>query len=83
MAETADEKVQDLEARLKDLALQFQEYKEAVSENFAKQLADKSAGVEAQSGAAKVEQRDDDSHYFNSYAGNGKCFVANDRVQGD
>ncbi|KAF8253916.1 S-adenosyl-L-methionine-dependent methyltransferase [Wilcoxina mikolae CBS 423.85] len=69
--ETADERVKDLEARLRDLGLQFQEYKAAVCESFAKNLEEKSASVEARGGDEKKEEpRDDDSHYFNSYAGN-------------
>jgi len=70
--ETSDERVKDLEARLLDLGLQFQEYKAAVSESFAKNLVEKSASVEAKSRDEKEKPRDDDSHYFNSYAGNGE-----------
>jgi protein arginine N-methyltransferase 3 len=70
--ESADERVKELEAKLRDLTMQFQEYKSAVSDNFAKQLEEKSASVESKAKEEKKDEepRDDDTHYFNSYAGN-------------
>lgn len=56
------EKVKELEARLVSLSRQFSEYKEVVNKSFEAQLAE----------PEKAEKkRDDDSHYFHSYAGNG------------
>lgn len=57
------EKVKELEERLASLSRQFREYKEVVNRTFEAQLAEPDT-VEA--------KRDDDSHYFHSYAGNGR-----------
>jgi protein arginine N-methyltransferase 3 len=67
---------EDLQAKLRDLELQFQEYKQAVGKHFAKQLEEKSTTFEATVAKNEEEEepRDDDSHYFNSYAGN--CWVS-------
>lgn len=56
------EKVKELEVRLASLSRQFSEYKEVVNKSFEAQLVE----------PEKAEKnRDDDSHYFHSYAGNG------------
>jgi protein arginine N-methyltransferase 3 len=67
--ESPEVKIRELEEKLRDLALQFQQYKEAVSESFVKKMDEKTPAL-----AEKKEEtpRDDDSHYFNSYAGNGE-----------
>lgn len=62
-ASTDAERVKELEIRLASLSQQFAEYREAVNKSFEAQL------VEPEKGEVK---RDDDSHYFHSYAGNGK-----------
>lgn len=66
-------KMEELEAKLRDLSLQFQEYKDAVSKNFAKQLEENSTILAATAAKEEKDEEpvDDDSHYFNSYAGNG------------
>ncbi|KAA8900449.1 S-adenosyl-L-methionine-dependent methyltransferase [Sphaerosporella brunnea] len=64
------DRVKELEEQLRDLKMQFAEYKERVSERFVQQL-DVSAVVEVKGEATeKPVLRDNDSHYFNSYAGN-------------
>lgn len=56
------EKVKELETRLASLSRQFSEYKEVVNKSFEARLVE----------PEEVEKkRDDDSHYFHSYAGNG------------
>jgi protein arginine N-methyltransferase 3 len=67
--ETAERRIRKLEENLRDLAVQFQEYKSRVSENFVKQMEAATREVEV---GEKEAPRDDDSHYFNSYAGNGE-----------
>lgn len=58
------EKVKELETRLASLSRQFSEYKEVVNRTFEAQLVEPD----------RVEtKRDDDSHYFHSYAGNGRA----------
>lgn len=58
------EKVKELEMRLASLSRQFSEYKEVVNRTFEAQLVEPD----------RVEtKRDDDSHYFHSYAGNGRA----------
>ncbi|RPB10885.1 S-adenosyl-L-methionine-dependent methyltransferase [Morchella conica CCBAS932] len=60
-ATTNADKVKELELRLASLSQQFLEYKNAVNKSFEAQLAEPD----------KDEvKRDDDSHYFHSYAGN-------------
>jgi protein arginine N-methyltransferase 3 len=60
-ATTDADKVKELELRLASLSQQFLEYKNAVNKSFEAQLAEPD----------KDEvKRDDDSHYFHSYAGN-------------
>ncbi|KAI5797738.1 S-adenosyl-L-methionine-dependent methyltransferase [Geopyxis carbonaria] len=61
---TAQDKVHDLEQKLADLSTQFAEYKEAVSGSFAKRL---DAATDEK---PKESERDDDTHYFTSYAYN-------------
>lgn len=60
------EKVKELEARLASLSQQFREFKEVVDRDFEAQL------VEPENAEKK---RDDDSHYFHSYAGNGRVIM--------
>lgn len=64
--QSADDKVRDLEQKLADLSIQFAEYKEAVSETFAKRL---DTGTDKK---PTESERDDDTHYFTSYAYNGR-----------
>lgn len=61
-----DAKIKELEQQLANLSTQFQEYKEAVSTSFTKQLA------EAPEPVKEEKKRDDDTHYFDSYAYNGR-----------
>lgn len=58
---TDAEKIKELEARLASLSQQFVEYKEAVNRSFEAQLVEP---------VKEETKRDDDSHYFHSYAGN-------------
>ena len=60
-----EETVEELKQRLADLSVQFQEYKEAVSTTFAKRL-------EQTDDKETKKERDDDTHYFDSYAYNGR-----------
>ena len=71
--EQVSRRIEELEEKLRDMSLQFQEYKEAVGRNFAKQLEQTSIAFEAAAAKEEMEEepRDDDSHYFSSYEGNG------------
>lgn len=63
-----EKRIKELEEMLADLKVQFAEYKQAVSKSFVKNLEDSATGLAA--GKPNGGVRDDDSHYFDSYAGN-------------
>jgi len=78
MSPHAETTTEDLQVKLRDLELQFQEYKQAVGKHLAKQLEEKpifeATSAKKEEEEEEKELRDDDSHYFNSYAGN--CWVS-------
>ena len=64
---TEDRKrIYELEERLKKLELVHSEYREAVNRSLEMRLVEDSGD--------KKDGDEDDSHYFESYSGNGKCF---------
>jgi len=64
---TEDQKrIRELEERLKKLELAHSEYREAVNRSLEMRLVEDSGD--------KKEGDEDDSHYFESYSGNGECF---------
>ncbi|TGZ81734.1 S-adenosyl-L-methionine-dependent methyltransferase [Ascodesmis nigricans] len=61
-------RIRELEEKLLDLTTQFKEYKEAVSMDFTKRL--ESEGKDLENVKEERKERDDDTHYFDSYAYN-------------
>lgn len=67
---TEDQKrIHELEERLKKLELVHSEYREAVNRSLEMRLGEDRGD--------KKEGSEDDSHYFESYSGNGKCSFGN------
>ena len=91
---SADKRVKSLEEQLDKLKSEFAEYQEMVRRNFAETLKER-IGSTSEEGPSKSQERvgatdgtkevgkkerDDDSHYFTSYAGNGTFVYKSEAV---
>lgn len=67
-------RIAELEEELKKTQSQFTDYRDTVKKTLDERWNDKSTAGPSKSSdePAKVEKRDDDSHYFSSYSYNGK-----------
>lgn len=75
---SAEKRAKELEEQLEKLKGEFAEYKEMVGRNFAETLKERmhvddvpGKGKETTNGEVWKKEREDDSHYFTSYAGIG------------